>query len=319
MGLFDWGSSSSTQTGTTKQEPWGPQQGFLKNIMSQAEALYQQPGPSYYSGQTTVPFAPETQQALAMQASRAQQGSPLNQAAKGYTLDTLNGGNANPYMQGLQQTASGGGMNPYLDSMYSAASRPMVDQFQKATAPGIAGRFLKAGRWGDNNAMRTTMGGAADILGQNLAGLSANIYGQGFESERNRQTGAQSQLAGLGENFLGRQQQAAQFAPTLANQDYADIGQLQAVGRAREDLGERQIGENMNRWNYEQQLPANKLGQFLQFVQGNYGGTQQTQQPVYKNQAAGGLGGAMAGAQLGSMFGSPWLGAIGGGLLGAFG
>lgn len=343
------GSSGGTQTSTQKATPWGPQGDYLKKIMQQAEGLYQQPGPGYYPGQTTVPFAPETAQSLAMQAQRASEGSPLTQAAKTNVLTTLGGGNqnpymqgvqqtaqtggVNPYMQGVQQTASGAGMNPYLDSMFAAASRPLVQQFQTATAPGIAGRFLKAGRWG-SGAMADEFGRGADVLAQNLAGLGANIYGQGYESERNRQVGAQGQLAGLGESqlgrqfgaqtqlagigesALGRQQDAMRFAPQLAMTDYNDIAQLGNVGAAREDLGERQIGENMARYQHEQQLPGNKLAQFLQFVQGNYGGTQTMQQPVYRNRPAGAFGGALGGA---AMFpAAPWLGAIGGGLLGAF-
>lgn len=374
MGLFS--GSSGTQTTTQDSEPWGPQGRHLRDIWQQAESLYQQPTQGYYPGQTTAPFAPETEQALAMQSQRAQQGSPLTQMAKNYTMGLLgsngqpqwggqmggggmpspgasqvnqnwrgmdfspmmsgqranpnrtpeqvaqlNGGNysqptgvgVNPYMGGVAQTASGSGMNPYLDSMYSAAARPVVDQFKNATAPSIASRFLKSGRY-NSGAMGDTMTGAADVLGQNLTGMAANIYGSGYEAERGRQVGAQGQMAGLGESFLGRQQDAMQFAPQLAMQDYNDIGQLAQVGATREDLGERQIAENMNRWNYNQQQPANKLNQFLQFVQGNYGGQQTTQQPVYRNRAAGAAGGAMAG---GATFG-PW-GAVAGGLLGYMG
>lgn len=279
------GSSGGTQTTTAKAEPWGPQQGYLKDIMNQAQQLYQSDGPSYYPGQTTVPFAPETEQSLAMQAQRAQQGSPVNQAAKAENMRTMGG-------DYLRQG------NPHLDALYQRSARPVVENFRNAVAPSIAGRFLKAGRFG-SGAMTDQFEVGADHLGRALGDMSAQIYAPAYEAERQRMMGAVSQ------------------APGLANQDYADIAQLGAVGRAREDLGERQIEENMARWNYEQNQPAQKLGQFLQFVQGNYGGNQTQTQPIYRNRGAGALGGAMGGAAMGSMFGMPWLGAIGGGLLGA--
>lgn len=302
----------SYQTSTSANAPWGPQQDYLKNIWGQAEQLYQQPGPDYYSGQTYAPFAPETEQSLAMRTSRAQMGSPLTQGAKNWTLNTMQGGATNPYMGGLSATASGAGTNPYLDAMYDAAARPVVKNFTNAVAPSIAARFVKSGRYG-SGAMKDSMIDATDTLGQNLAGMAAGLYGSGFEAERGRQYGAQGQMAGIGENFLGRQQAAAQMAPNLAMSDYTDIDQLGQVGQAREGLGQQQITDAMNRWNYNQQLPANKLRDFLQFVQGNYGGTSTTSQPIYRNQASSALGGALAG---GSLFGP--IGAIGGGLMGMF-
>lgn len=281
------GSSGGTQTSTNQAEPWAAQKPYLKNIMGQAEQLYMQPGPNYYPGQTTVPFSPETEQSLAMQGARAQQGSPVNRAAKAESLKTLGG----------DYLAQG---NPHLDALYNKAARPMTDAFTNAVAPSIASRALKAGRYGTNNYMGNQYGGAADILARNLGDLSASVYAPSYEAER------------------GRMQNAAGMAPTLANQDYTDIARLAEVGGAREELGQRQIDENMNRWNYEQQLPANKLAQYLQFIRGDYGGTRTTSQPIYRNKGAGAVGGAMAGAQMGSMVGMPWLGAIGGGLLGAF-
>jgi hypothetical protein len=276
------GSSGGTQATTQKQEPWGPQKGYLQRIMGEAQSLYDEPGPDYYPGSTTVPFAPETEQSIAMQGARATMGSPLNQAAKTENLKTLGG-------DYLRQG------NPALDALYQRSARPVVENFTNAVAPSIAGRFLKAGRY-NSGAMTDQYGVAADQLGRTLGDLSASIYAPAYEAERSRMQGAVSQ------------------APSLANQDYTDISQLNAAGRAREDLGERQIAENIARYNYGAQQPSNKLRDFLQFVNGNYGGTTTSAQPIYRNPTSGALGGALAG---GTMFG-PY-GAAAGGLLGYFG
>jgi hypothetical protein len=78
------------------------------------------------------------------------------------------------------------------------------------------------------------------------------------------------------------------------------------------------INDQVARWNFEQQTPADKLRQYAALVQGNFGGTTATTQPY--SSGAGILGGIASGAGTGAMFG-PWgagLGAVLGGLLGAF-
>jgi hypothetical protein len=111
-------------------------------------------------------------------------------------------------------------------------------------------------------------------------------------------------------------QQAAMAAPTLAQQDYFDIGQLAAVGQAREAMAQDLINDQIARFNFYQQLPQNKLAQYLNFVQGNYGKTTTATQPYGRSFLDGattglGLGQAIPGA-------GPWgpvLGAAIGGLL----
>lgn len=63
-------------------------------------------------------------------------------------------------------------------------------------------------------------------------------------------------------------------------------------------------------------IPLNRLSAFSNLVNRQMGQT--TSQPLFRNQAAGILGGALAGAGIGSAFGpiGPAIGAIGGGLLG---
>lgn len=64
---------------------------FYERGLSEAQRLYEQPGPSYFPGSTVVSMAPETQSALSMARDRAIAGSPLTRQAQQYTQDVLEG------------------------------------------------------------------------------------------------------------------------------------------------------------------------------------------------------------------------------------
>lgn len=126
------------------------------------------------------------------------------------------------------------------------------------------------------------------------------------------------------------QQRAMLFAPQMMQQDYADYQQLANVGAAREGMSQSQLAEDVNRYNYNQQSPNLQLQNYMSTIQGSYGGTQTNTSPLYRNQGAGLLGGAMGGMSMASSLGAlpgmaalggPWGmagGAILGGLLGGF-
>jgi hypothetical protein len=110
---------------------------------------------------------------------------------------------------------------------------------------------------------------------------------------------------------------ALNAVPGYAQADYADMAQLADVGRQREAMAQALINDQIARWNFEQQMPADKLAQYAQLIRGDFGGTRSTTAPY--SSGAGILGGATAGAGAGAPFG-PWgagVGAILGGLLGA--
>lgn len=269
-------------TSTQNAEPWGPTKGPLQDVINQAGQLYGQGGPQVFPGQMVASPAPETLQAQGMQADRARSGNPIVSGAQGYTSDVLSGNYLNA--------------NPWLDAQYNAAARPMVNQFREATAPGIIGHAIQVGRHG-SGAEGTQMGQAADILGMNLAGLGASIYGNNYAQER------------------GYQQQAAANAPGLAAADYQDIGALNDVGQQRQAQSQAEIGANMQQFSATQNRPYDALQRYLSTLTGGFNQPQQqVTQPYFTNPAASAAGGAMAG---GSLFG-PW-GALLGGAAGYLG
>lgn len=77
-------------------------------------------------------------------------------------------------------------------------------------------------------------------------------------------------------NYQGEranQQQASSLAPGAANQDYVDTAALTGVGAARDAQGQAKLSDEVNRYDYGQNLPADKLTQFLSWLNGNYGTT----------------------------------------------
>ncbi|GIK95806.1 MAG: hypothetical protein BroJett029_00150 [Alphaproteobacteria bacterium] len=196
--------------------------------------------------------------------------------------------------------ASGQEILGTLGGQYLNAGNPyfsgMVGRIANELRPRLDSQFAASGRYAS--------GAHQEAATRALADAASSLAYQNYADER------------------ARMQQAAQLAPQLAQLDYADIAQLGAVGKAREQMQQALINEQIARFNFAQQLPANKLAQYSGLIQGNYGGTTTTTAP---SESDGLLAGAKAGFGLAEgIFNStlPWpaglltagLGAILGGL-----
>ena len=261
------GGGGSTSTVQQKSDPWKAQQPYLTFGFDQAKDLYNTQGPNYFPNSTSVPFAPQTETALGLTEGRALQGSPLNFNAQGLVNDTLQGG----YLGG----------NPYLDAVYDRGASAMTRNFSEGVMPGIDSAFAGAGRYG-SDLWSNQRDNAYDQLGRSLEGYATNLYGNDYANERNRQM------------------QAAGMAPQLANQDYADFQQLANVGGIIEGKAGENLQDQMARYSYYQQLPEQKLRDFMQTIQGNYGGTSSQQTTTPTNPLSTGLG---LGMMVSSLFG----------------
>ncbi len=200
--------------------------------------------------------------------------------------------------QALALQAERAGANPLLGQAqdYTSATlagdylnqNPYLDQLQESVMssvmPQVAGQFGGAsGRFG-SPAM-------AEALGRGVSRGMAPFLFQEYGAER------------------GRQQQAAQMAPGLAREDYYDIGQLGQVGSMRENLERQALQDEINRWNFAQAEPVQRLQNYMGMISGSApliggAGTTQatTQQPF--NPLTFGLGAAtsLGGAFLGNPF-----------------
>ena len=101
---------------------------------------------------------------------------------------------------------------------------------------------------------------------------------------------------------LDRMNWAAGMAPTWAANDWTDISALEQIGKQKQNLGQSELDDAVNRWNYYNQLPYDKLGQFLNNIGGNYGGTVVGKTPTNDPsmwQQIGGAGLGLLGSYLG--------------------
>jgi hypothetical protein len=164
--------------------------------------------------------------------------------------------------------------NPYLQNVTNSVAANVIPQVQ--------GTFSGAGRYGGGAGQTEAM---ARGITNGISPYAFNDYSQ-----------ARAMIPG-----------AINAAPGLAATDYYDAQQLAQVGAAREGQTQQQINEDINRYNFGQNVDAMKLAQYMSMIQGNYGGTmnstQTSQMPSNALMNYGGMGMMGLGA-LGSLFGS---------------
>ncbi len=255
-----------TVTQATSSAPWKPQQPYLQQIFGEAQRLYEDEGPEYFPGTSVVPFSPQTEQALGMTEQMALQGSPLEQAGMDAMLATARG-DFLPGSEGFEQAFSG-------------QVAPLVQRYSEELLPGLQSSFTAGGFRGGSGEQQAAMS-MMDSFNRALSGTAGQLYGQ----ER------------------GRQMQAAGMAPQYAMTRFQNPQMLANVGAAREGLAQAQLSDEIARHNFEQNIQADKLAQYLGIVGGGFGSEGTSSQPIYRNVGANILGGGMAGAGLGQALG----------------
>lgn len=264
---FGGGGGGGGQTQNT--DPWSGQQPYLKDLFARAQQNLKGGGPQYYPGQTLQPVDPRTQQSLDYATQLAQGQLQKNATGATSAWDTLLG-------------ASNVNNNPNLNAAITAAQAPTIRAFTDAGGPlaSIRDQFQGAGQFGGTR-QGVAEGIAADRLQQNLLGTGAQMaqaaYLQGLDST----------ARGL---VLTPQVQASQLSPATT---------LDAVGQESRALQQQFIDDQMQRWDYNQNLPAANLTQYQNLIQGNFGG--QTSTTTKVNRTTQAIGMAATGAALGSV------------------
>lgn len=300
------GGGGGSTTTVQKADPWAGQQPYLQDIFQQAQQLYNSGGmaPNYYPGQTVADQSQWTQNALQMQADRAQNGSPLIDNASN-AMNNITTGQALQNNQGLNvlnQLSQED--NPYVDELYNRAN----SQAQSA----INGNFSSAGRYGS---------GAHAAASADAANNLANEMYSSLWDKRADAAQAAGQLYNTG---IGQQVVAGQAGQQLANQAYTDAAALGQAGSVMDDYNQQKINADIDRYNYNQQQALLALQNYNNLIQGSYGGTTTTtgQQTSSGSTLGNALGGALTGGGLAYMLGAsnPIIGgaALAGGLLGLF-
>lgn len=351
------GGSSSQPTTTTTLQSNDPAE-WAKPVLSKlgSDTLTSYNAGEFaatpYEGSTIVPFAEQTQQAMGILEGLGQDGSATIEAANQQVGSILDQGGLNAGQQGqienmarvasgsyrpeqmagvegLMETASGSqiGSNPHLDGILERGATQISRSVNDAMG--------SAGRYG-SGAHQATLG---DSVGDFTRNVLMDDYTQGL----NRQSAAQGQLIGAGQSQdglatsaaggafnamnTGNQNvfQAAGMAPNLYTAQALPSEFLMDVGSMHQDLAARELDENIARHDAEQMAPYAELQRLNALASGaiQTGGTSTSTVRAPSSQpstASNILGGASAGAGIGSAFGplGTGIGAIGGGLLGGF-
>jgi hypothetical protein len=177
-----------------------------------------------------------------MAQERAMAGSPLVRSAQQEQLATIQGRGVNPFLEGALAGVNRQAGNVFTENVQNLQS--------KASSLGRYGSAAQA----EQEAM------AQDIFARALAEQGGQLAYGSAEAER------------------ARQMQAAQAAPAMAATDYADIQRLLSTGQAQEQYSSAELQDAINRFNFEQNLPQQKLSQFANLFSSVPQGSQTVQQ-----------------------------------------
>ena len=232
-----------TQTTKTTNELDPTVRPFVEYGLGEAKNLYQTNTPNYYAGKTYVSPSAQTTSALSEAEARARAGNPLLSGAQ------------------TQQGATVGGSylsagNPYFSSAMRSAGEAATQNYNDAIMAAQSGAS-KAGRYG-SGVSADIQNRAASTLANTLSNKYGEFAAQNYNAER------------------ALQQQSALAAPQLANADYADIQQLMNVGKTQEDYAKTALQSDIDRFNFEQNKPYQKLSAYLGAAYGAPTGTVST-------------------------------------------
>jgi hypothetical protein len=171
-----------------------------------------------------------------------------------------------PITTGAQDLA-----NRTIRGDFVMANNPYFEQaFAAASNPvisSIQSQFSKAGRLGS--------GANADVLSRSLGDLAGSMAFKNYGDER-----------------------ARQMATAGAAQQFRDMS---FADPAREQLAQAQLQDQIDRFNFEENINRQKLQDFSSLVRGGtVGGTMTAQQPTFYNPAANYLGLGLGAAALGN-------------------
>jgi hypothetical protein len=232
-GLFGGGGDGGGSSTTTSDIPeW--LKPYVTFGLEEAQNLYKAQGPDYYPYDTYVPASQTTLSALQSAEQRAAAGSPLVTGAQQQMGDVIGG----KYLQN----------NPYFNQVMAGAGKAASREFYDALQ-GITSGASQAGRYG-SGAMTELQSRASQNLADTLANKAAEMSYSNFAAER------------------ARQDAAVANAPAMAAADYADAEKMLQIGQIGEDYSSQKLASDIERFNYGQNLPYQKLSAYLGSVYG---------------------------------------------------
>lgn len=138
----------------------------------------------------------------------------------------------------------------------------VFDNIRSRVMPAVNSQFMGAGRTGS--------GLHADTLGRSMTEAYAPYASAQYQTGLDRMTDA-------------------------AN-NYTPYSTLEGIGQQRQGLAQNELQDAINRFDFGQELPGNKLSEYMGFVGGNFGGNTTSTTPYQKPSIWSQLGGGMLSA-----------------------
>lgn len=240
-----FGGGAGSGGSTSDSSPWTGQQPFLTDTFSQAQNLQNTYTPQYYGYSGTAGSDPTQTGQSTVAPLNSQETGAINQIGNlGLNgTNTLNSANnaINQYADGSMLSAN----NPYFQSV--------TNQIQSSLTPGLMSAFTQGSTDNPNIAFAASQG---------LGNAVGNAASQNYET----QTGNQLNAASQAQNLYNTQLSGANAALT--------------AGQAGQTQAQNELTNNVNAFNYYQQLPYTQLNNYANLVQGQYGQATTTTSPA---------------------------------------
>ena len=229
--------SKADETSTVNADPWDVASPYMEGGFKEAQKLYNNYSPEYYSGQTQAGFSPDQQTAQQGIRDFATQGAPKIM---------------NPAMQAYQQGTSSNMLdvanNPYVNNMAQAAADRAMGGLTGEMANIRGGAIMSGGYGGGRQGIAegNALAGAADSANQAAAGIYGDAYSQG----------------------LGHQANTLGMTGGLMNAGFSPYQQLNASGGQQQGREQALIQDAMSQQQFEQNQPYDKLAKFQAGITG---------------------------------------------------
>jgi hypothetical protein len=220
----------------------------------------------------------------------------------------------------MQQMLSGSvAQNPFIQNANNAMAADAVSNFQQQVMPALRASQI-AYQPGGSSRGDIASGIAAGNVGRSITDFANTNYMNAFNSAQQQQMGAAQLLEqGRGQRAnealaqgtgafgigLGGEGQINQNLGTglgaygAVSQQPIDVaGNLSDVGMQQRELSQQQLDEDINRFQFNQNIGDQKLANYMNLIQGNFGGT------TVNTAERGGLGLAGSMGQLGGAVGA---------------
>ena len=220
--------------------------------------------------------------------------------------------NASPLMQ--QMLSGSVQQNPFIEQANNAMAADAVSNFQQQVMPALRASQI-AYQPGGSSRGDIASGIAAGNVGRSITDFANTNRMNAFNSAQQQQMQAAQLLEqgrgqragealqqgstafglGLGgqQQFAGQQNQALGAYGTVSQTPYDLAGNINDVGMTQRELGQQNLDEDINRFQFDQNVQDQKLSNYANLIQGNYGGT------TTSSAERGGLGLAGSLGQLG--------------------